>query len=258
MPRERLRDAGAAVEEIAFDVSDGRDPYQAWRGAWMVGQQYARLSELERFGENLRGNVEAGLKVTAVDIAAAEQKRLEVFHRFRELFERFDVLLTPAAPVKPFPVEMNFPTEINGRKFENYIDWIAPAFLVTLVSLPAGSVPAGKTADGLPVGMQIVAPRFEEPLILRVAKLVQQSSGVGWPPAAVATMMRTSESASYCRHSGHRSGLPEIGSRCHRGPSVAREPGIHNHRLRLWIPGSPPSAAPRNDEQLDRTIGGSL
>ena len=184
---ERLRDAGAAVEEIAFDVSDGRGPYQAWRGLWMVGQQYANLSDLERFGQNLRGNVEAGLKVTAVDIAAAEQKRLEVFHRFRKLFERFDVLLTPAAPVKPFPVEMNFPTEINGQKFENYIEWIAPAFLVTLVSLPAGSVPAGLTADGLPVGIQIVAPRFEEPLILRVARLVQQSSGVGWPPAAVAT-----------------------------------------------------------------------
>ena len=179
------------MEEIAFDVSDGRGPYQAWRGLWMVGQQYANLSELERFGPNLRGNVEAGLKVTAIDIAAAEQKRLEVFHRFRKLFERFDVLLTPAAPVKPFPVEMNFPTEINGQKFENYIEWIAPAFLVTLVSLPAGSVPAGMTADGLPVGMQVVAPRFEEPLILRVAKLVQQSSGVGWPPhGRCCTMMR--------------------------------------------------------------------
>ncbi len=44
---------------------------------------------------------------------------------------------------------MNFPTEVAGRRLENYIDWIAPAFLVTLVGLPAGSVPAGKTADGL-------------------------------------------------------------------------------------------------------------
>jgi amidase len=102
------------------------------------------------------------------------------------LFEKFDVLLTPAAPVKPFPVEMNFPTEINGRKFENYVDWIAPAFLITLMSLPAGSAPAGLTGDGLPVGMQVVAPRFEEPLILRVAKLIHRSSGVGWPPAASA------------------------------------------------------------------------
>jgi amidase len=178
----RLAGAGAAVEEIAFDVSEGRDPYQVWRGAWMVGQQHARLARLAEFGENLRGNVERGLTVTVAELAAAEAARLAVFHRFRELFERFDVLLTPAAPVRPYPIEMNFPTEVSGRRLENYIDWIAPAFLVTLVSLPAGNVPAGKTGDGLPVGLQIVAPRFEEPLILSVAKLVQQANPIGWPP----------------------------------------------------------------------------
>ena len=183
----RLRDAGAHVEEIAFDVSDGRSPYQTWRGVWMVGQQFRNLSKLDKFGQNLKGNVRAGLNLTSTDIAAAEDKRQEIFHRFRELFERFDILLTPAAPVKPFPVEMNFPTEINGQKFENYIDWIATAFLVTLVSLPAGSVPAGLTHDGLPVGMQIVTPRFGEPLILGVAKLVQRMSGVRWPPTNFAS-----------------------------------------------------------------------
>jgi amidase len=183
---QRLGAVGARVEEIAFDVSEGRDPYQTWRGAWMVGQQYANLHALEAFGPNLKSNVQAGLKVTALDLAAAEAKRQQVFHRFHALFEKFDVLLTPAAPVKPFPVEMNFPTEINGRKFENYVDWIAPAFLITLMSLPAGSVPAGLTPDGLPVGMQIVAARFEEPLILRIAKLIHRASGVGWPPAATA------------------------------------------------------------------------
>jgi amidase len=180
----RLRDAGASVEEIAFDASDGRDPYHAWRGAWMVGWHFANLARRDAFGENLRGNIERGLTVTTLDLGAAEATRIKVFHRFRMLFERFDLLLTPAAPVKPYPVELNFPTEINGRSFEHYIDWIAPAFLVTLVSLPAGSVPAGKTGDGLPVGLQIVAPRFEEPLILAVAKLVQQANPIGWPPSA--------------------------------------------------------------------------
>jgi amidase len=178
----RLGDLGAAVEQVSFDVSDGRDPYQTWRGAWMVGQQFARLEQLEQFGENLKGNVKAGLKITALDLAKAEQTRLKVFHRFRGLFDRFDVLITPAAPVRPYPVTMNFPSEINGRKFENYVDWIAPAFLVTLVSLPACSVPAGKTADGLPVGLQIVAPRFDEPRILSIAKLIQQTGPIGWPP----------------------------------------------------------------------------
>ena len=179
-----LAQAGATVEEIAFDVSDGRDPYQAWRGAWMVGQQYANLARLEEFSANLQGNVRAGLKVTALDLATAEQTRSRVWHRFRALFERYDVLLTPAAPVKPYPIELNSPPAVNGRPFKNYIDWVAPAFLVTLVSLPAGSAPAGKTANGLPVGLQIVAPRFEEPLILSIAKLVQQANPIGWPPYA--------------------------------------------------------------------------
>jgi amidase len=179
-----LEQAGAAVEEIAFDASDGRDPYQTWRGAWMVGRQFSRLAHLEQFGANLQANVKAGMGVTALDIAAAEQKREQVFQRFRDLFERYDLLLTPTAPVRPFPVEMNFPSEIAGRKLESYIDWIAPTFLITLVSLPAGSVPAGLTRDGLPVGLQIVAPRFEEPAILSLAKLVAQQNPIGWPPEA--------------------------------------------------------------------------
>jgi amidase len=179
-----LAASGATVEETTFDASDGRAPYQTWRGAWMVGQQFARLHVLEQLGDNLKGNIKAGLKVTALDLAEAELTRAKIFQRFRVLFERFDVLLTPAAPVKPYPVEKNFPDEINGRKFDNYVDWIAPAFLITLMSLPAGSVPAGKTADGLPVGLQIVAPRFEEPRILSVAKFVQRATRLGWPPLA--------------------------------------------------------------------------
>ena len=100
-----LRNAGAQVEQIEFDASPGRAPYQTWRGFWMVGRQYERLEQIDAFGPNLKGNVEAGLKLGAVDFAAAERTRHAMFDRFRTLFERFDVLLTPAAPVKPYPVE---------------------------------------------------------------------------------------------------------------------------------------------------------
>ena len=173
---------GAKVEDVTFDAGAGRAAYQTWRGFWMVGQQYQQLAQIEQFGQNLRGNVEAGLKLNALDFAKAEHTRAQLFHRFRELFERFDVLLTPAAPVGPYPIEMNFPDQINGRKFENYIDWIAVAYLITLMSLPAASAPAGLSRAKLPVGMQIVAPRFEEPLILHVARLIHEASGVGRPP----------------------------------------------------------------------------
>lgn len=179
---QSLRDAGANVEEIEFDVSEGKEPYQVWRGLWMVGQQYANLGRLEEFGPNLRGNVQAGLKVSSLDFAAAETTRAALYQRFVTLFERYDLLLTPASPVKQYPVDQNFPTEVNGKKLENYTDWIAGSFLITLMSLPAGSVPAGKTKEGLPVGLQIVGPRFDEPRILSLAKVVQAMHPIGFPP----------------------------------------------------------------------------
>jgi amidase len=63
-----------------------------------------------------------------------------------------------------------------------YIDWIASTFLVTLSGLPALSVPCGRTTTGLPVGLQIVGPRFAEPKMLRAAKFVEQMNPIGWPP----------------------------------------------------------------------------
>jgi amidase len=98
------------------------------------------------------------------------------------MFGHYDFLLTPAAPVLPYPLSENFPAEVGGRSLTNYIDWIAPAFLVTLVGFPAGSVPAGKSRSGLPVGLQIVGPRFSEPGILSLAKLVQIQHPIGRPP----------------------------------------------------------------------------
>ena len=136
---------------------------------------------LDRFGPNLGGNVRDGLRLTVKDIAEAENMREVIWRRFRDLFRRYDFLVTPAAPVLPYPIVKNFPDEVGGNKLSNYIDWIAPAFLITLVGFPAGSVPAGKTATGLPVGMQIIGPRFSEPDILGLAKLVQRRQPIGWP-----------------------------------------------------------------------------
>src|SRR5258707_3183373 len=115
-----LRDAGATVEEIAFDISDGKSPYQAWRGLWMLGQQYANLDRLEEFGVNLKGNVKAGVQGNPTDFAASEQKSAQLFQRFPKFFEQFDLLMGLQSPVRQFPVEINFPTLINGKKLQNY------------------------------------------------------------------------------------------------------------------------------------------
>lgn len=182
---QELRHAGAAVDEISLDLSAGREAFKVLRGEWMVGQQLARLEHIERFGANLAGNIRDGLTQDVRATASAEQIRAQIWHTVRECLSRYDVLLTPTAPVLPFPVEQNYPEVIAGARLENYIDWVAQAFLITLTGFPAGSAPAGLSTSGLPVGLQVIGPRLGEPTILAVAKLIQQVRPVGWPPAAV-------------------------------------------------------------------------
>lgn len=132
--------------------------------------------------QTLAENVLAGLNVTTHELGAAEKARTALWHRFRALFDRYDLLLTPTVAVLPFPVEQNYPEEIAGRKLATYIDWVASTFLVTLVGLPAASVPSGLSQAGLPIGLQIIGPRFSEPRILATAKFVEHANPVGLPP----------------------------------------------------------------------------
>lgn len=182
---DELRQTGATVDEVTLDLSVGRDAFKVLRGEWMVGQQLERLEHIERFGANLAGNIRQGLELDVRATAEAEKVRAQVWHMVRECLTRHDVLVTPTAPVLPFPRGQNYPEEIGGVRLENYIDWVAQAFLITLTGFPAGSAPAGLSASGLPVGLQIIGPRLGEPTILAVAKLLQQVRPVGWPPAAI-------------------------------------------------------------------------
>jgi amidase len=175
---------GARIDEITVDFSDGVRPFITLRGESMVGNHLDRLDKLHRLNPNLAGNIRLGLDVKILDIARAERKRADLFHRWRALFEQYDLVLTPCSPVPPFPVDQNYPTEIAGKKLDNYIAWIAQTFLVSLATLPAASAPAGLTAARLPVGLQIVGPRFAEPKILACAKFVERVSPLGWAPHA--------------------------------------------------------------------------
>ena len=179
-----LSQAGASVTQLTLDLSDGVDAYQVLRGVWMVAQYIDRLDRLHEFGANLAGNIKSGLVLTTRDLAVAERKRADIWHRLRRFFSDYDLLLTPTVPVPPFPVENNYPTEIGGRKLDNYTTWFAPAFIVSLVALPAASVPAGMTRAGLPVGIQIIGPRCAEPRILACAKLIAELNPIGSPPQA--------------------------------------------------------------------------
>jgi len=167
-----LDSAGAEVEEIELDLSYGFDAFLALRGYWMVAHHVRHLDRLGELGDNVRGNIEAGLQTTVADLGAAEQARGRMWEEFRRLFETYDHVLTPCTAVPPFPVQQNYPETIAGRQMETYIDWIAPTFVLSLSGLPVGCAPAGLDADGLPVGLQIVGrPRSEEAVLALAGRL---------------------------------------------------------------------------------------
>jgi amidase len=169
-----LRDVGATVEEIDLDLSSARSAFLALRGLWFVTHMTPRLDQQSRFGVNVGNNVRTGLETTTRDLALAEHERGRLWQRFRELFARYDYVVTPCMAVPPFAVEQNYPDSIAGKKMVNYVDWIAPTFVLSLTALPIAAVPAGLDRSGLPVGLQLVGrPRAEE-TVLALAHSIQQ------------------------------------------------------------------------------------
>ena len=80
-----MDDCGATIEEIEFSVADGLEAYLVLRGLTMAVRFFESLHELEKFEPNLKGNIEAGSKLTIDDLARAERKRAELWHRWRAL-----------------------------------------------------------------------------------------------------------------------------------------------------------------------------
>jgi amidase len=168
---EGFRRLGARVEEAHPDFSGLGEIVHASRGASMVARHEEKLGKWrDQMQANLVKNIDQGLALTSSQIGRAERLRTELWERVRAFQERYDLILTPTAPVPPFPVEMRSgPTEINGRPVRNYVEWAYLTYAFTVIGLPAISVPAGFTRAGLPVGLQIAGRWRDEVGVLRAA-----------------------------------------------------------------------------------------
>jgi amidase len=106
--------------------------------------------------------VEAGLQLSAYDITAASVLRTQWYEVVRNFFERYDFLILPTAQTFPFPVGIHWPESIAGRRMDTYHEWMKGNLLVTMSGCPSLALPAGFNAQGLPIGIQIIAPNRGE------------------------------------------------------------------------------------------------
>ena len=75
----------------------------------------------------------------------------------------------------PFPASWEFPTAINGVEMQDYLEWMTTCCVITPTGCPAISIPAGFTSDGLPVGLQLVAPFGQDRRLLEVAAAIESA-----------------------------------------------------------------------------------
>lgn len=170
---------GAAVEEGGPDLSDAEPIFLTLRAAQFAALYGKHLPESgDLLKPELRGNIEHGLALSYQEVVAAEAARGALYRRTAAFFERCDLLACPAVLVPPFDVNERYVAEAGGVRFSTYTGWLIMTFALTLTACPSISVPCGFTSAGLPVGLQLMAPRAEEAALLSAAAAFEEAAGI--------------------------------------------------------------------------------
>jgi amidase len=176
---ERFAEAGAIVEEAHPDLREAHECFHVLR-AFDFAITKAQLLRTRRdlLKPEVIWNIEEGLKLTIEQVERAEAQRVAMTARAVEFFKTYDLLLCPATIVPPFPIENRYVSECDGKKFDNYVEWLGIVYAITLVCCPALSLPCGFTRSGLPIGLQMVTKPRGEAGLLAGAKVLEDILGV--------------------------------------------------------------------------------
>ena len=168
---------GCTLEDATPELSEANEIFMTLR-AWQFELAYGELLDTHRdqLKETVVWNIEAGRKLSGPRIGAAETKRTALYERMRSFMQRYEFLILPVNQVPPFDVSLPYVTEVNGVAMDNYIDWMKSCNFITVTGHPAISVPCGFTAEGLPVGVQIVGRHQDDFGVLQLAYAFEQAT----------------------------------------------------------------------------------
>ncbi len=178
-----IEKAVAVFKELGHELTTLDDAVPETGREWQrlgASQSYAMLYEyLEKyhddFGRSFAAGTETAPHVTWKHYGAAYRKRHQFSEWCRTVFERFDLLLTPTLPTEAFRAQGPMPSEINGEALRDPLNAVVFTYPFNLSGHPGASVRAGFTDSGLPVGLQIVAERHREDLVLQASYAYEQA-----------------------------------------------------------------------------------
>ncbi len=175
----RLEGHGAVVEQASPDMAGAEEAFMPlYQMSLLLDRQEVVEQHPGRIAPAIVEPLEAAKRMTTVELAAAERARAAIVVRFNEFFRTHDLLIAPTVSVPPFDKELRAPAEIDGQPSRYDFHWIALSYAVVLTGCPALAMPAGFTADGRPVGLQIIARPRDEAALLRAGALLEQLTGL--------------------------------------------------------------------------------
>lgn len=163
----RLAALGAYVEEADPDFAD---PVDVFHTLWDAGaaRMVHQLSPGQRqlLDPGLRVIAARGARLLALDLLAAHDARLEIGRRMARFHRRYDLLVTPTLPITAFEAGRESPASAAPNRWTGWTPFTYP---FNLTQQPAATVPVGFDADGLPIGLQLIAARHGDAVVLRAA-----------------------------------------------------------------------------------------
>lgn len=171
-----FEETGAVVE--ALEEALWPDPWPMERCFYTANYAGNIGHLLDRWADRMDPGLVAltrdGMRYSAADWVRARQQRAELYDRVRALFERYDLLLTPTLSVAAFPAGRLIPEHWEQHPWD-WHRWAGFSYPFNLTWVPAATCPCGFTADGLPVGLQIVAGRHRDLLVLQAARAFERA-----------------------------------------------------------------------------------
>jgi amidase len=170
---------GCWVEDAEPDFTDFDAVFKTARAlAFATGVAPRVAGRRGDVKDTILWEIDRGERLTVGEIAWAEMKRTEIYHRMRAFMQRYDFFVLPVSQVPPFGIDQPFVTEIEGVAMETYIDWMKSCYYISMTGNPAISVPCGFTPEGLPVGLQIVGRHRDDWGLLQIAHAFERAAQV--------------------------------------------------------------------------------
>jgi amidase len=172
---------GCTVEEAlpAFAPAALWDMWLTHR-AWIIGNYlkpyYTDPAKRVLLSDNARWEVEQSFKLTADKVFESSSARTAWVGAVRDFFGKYDFAIAPTAQVFPFEATTPYPKVVGGRAMETYHQWMGIVLPWTLAGTTVMNAPAGFSATGLPMGIQIIGKRQSELAVLKMSQAYETAT----------------------------------------------------------------------------------